>query len=148
MIVDTSALFAYFVADEPQHEAVAALIDGEAASGTRLVVSPFVIAELDYLLVTRFGVAAERVVLDELSAGAWTLAQLEPGDLSTIATLVAKYAEHAIGATDASLVVLAQREGTRRIATLDRRYFTVLRALDGTTFEILPQPKWHTPALA
>jgi hypothetical protein len=28
--------------------------------------------------------------------------------------------------------------GTHRIATLDRRHFSVLRALDGAAFEILP----------
>lgn len=141
MIVDTSALFAYFVAEEPHHDAVAAVIDREAASGTRLVVSPFVIAELDYLMVTRFGVAAERLVLDELAGGAWTLAHLERSDLMTVGEIVTKYAEHAIGATDASLVLLAQRAGTHRIATLDRRHFTVLRALDGVAFEILPEPE-------
>jgi predicted nucleic acid-binding protein len=34
--------------------------------------------------------------------------------------------------------VLAQRFGTRRILTLDRRHFDVLRPLDGGRFTLVP----------
>lgn len=63
-IVDTSALLAYFDASEPDHATV------EEALGTtadRSVVSPYVVAELDYLVATRHGVGAEPAVLDEVS---------------------------------------------------------------------------------
>ena len=45
VIVDTSALLAFFDASEPDHEAVAAVL----AVADALVVSPYVVAELDYL---------------------------------------------------------------------------------------------------
>jgi len=47
--------FSYFDAGEPDHEAVSRVIDG---SEGLLVVSPYVIAELDYLVATRVGVDA------------------------------------------------------------------------------------------
>lgn len=138
MIVDTGALFAYFVRADPAHSQVTDMFEREAASGTAFVVSPYVIAELDYLVSTRFGVAAETAVLRELAAGAWSLASLAPSDLASIASVVERYADQQVGVTDASLVVLADRQRTRRIATLDSRHFTVLRALDGEPFELLP----------
>lgn len=140
MILDTSALFAYFVSTDPHHRAVSEVVDGEVEAGTRLVVSPFVIAELDYLILTRFGAKAERAVLDELAGGAWTIAQIQPEDLIVISRLTARYADLRIGATDASLVVLADREATLRIATLDYRHFAALRSLDGEQFQLLPAP--------
>ena len=66
MIVDTSALLAYFNAREPDHEAVADVIDGNEEL---LVVSPYAVAELDYLIAKRVGVDAELEVLRELSSG-------------------------------------------------------------------------------
>ncbi len=140
MIFDTSALFAYFVSSDPNHGRVSQVVEGEAESGTRLVISQFVIAELDYLILTRFGAKAERAVLDELAGGAWTISQIQREDLAEISRLTAKYTDLEIGATDASLVVLADREATLRIATLDYRHFAALRSLGGEQFELLPTP--------
>ncbi|HET7388649.1 MAG TPA: PIN domain-containing protein [Nocardioidaceae bacterium] len=135
LVVDTSALLAYFDASEPDHEAMAALIDSVA---DLLVVSPYVVAELDYLVATRHGVEAELAVLDALTGGAWELAGLDVDDLVLARSVVAKYRDQVIGVADASNVVLAGRYRTRSIATLDRRHFDVLRPLTGGRFSVLP----------
>ena len=135
MIVDTSALVAYFDANEPDHDAVSRVIDG---SDEVLVISPYVIAELDYLVATRVGVDAELEVLQELASGAWELAIFGVPDLDQAASVITKYRDQQIGAADASNVVLADRYQTRTIATLDRRHFTVLRPLKGGRFTIVP----------
>ena len=70
MIVDTGALLAFFDTDEPDHETVSAVLD---AATEPLVVSPYVVAELDYLVASRLGVSAELAVLRELTGGAWDL---------------------------------------------------------------------------
>lgn len=103
-----------------------------------LVVSPYVLAELDYLLATRVGAPAEVAVLSELAGGAWELPCLTAKDINIAVTLLDKYADQRIGLADASLVVLAQRYETRTIATLDRRQFTALRPLNGGRFTIVP----------
>jgi predicted nucleic acid-binding protein len=46
-----------------------------------LVVSAYVVAELDYLVAGRVGVDAELAVLEELAGGAHELAQLDASDL-------------------------------------------------------------------
>jgi hypothetical protein len=135
MIVDTSALLAFFDSAEPRHRDVARAIE---AAGEPLVVSPYVIAELDHLVVTRQGGQAELAVLDELGGGAWELACLDVAELRTARTIVDRYADQRIGLADASNVVLAQRFGQTPIATLDRRHFSVLRALDGSALTLVP----------
>jgi uncharacterized protein len=135
VIVDTSALLAYFDAAEPDHEAVSRIIDGP---GDVLVVSPYVIAELDYLVATRIGVDAELAVLRELSGGAWELADFGAAELEQAAGIIKKYRDQCIGIADASNVVLADQNQTRTIVTLDRRRFDVLRPIGGGRFTVMP----------
>lgn len=135
MIVDTSALLAFFDRTEPAHDAVAAVLTDTAEP---LVVSPFVIAELDYLVATRIGVAAELAVLRELAGGAWDLPEITAADLGGAADVVDRYRDQGIGVADATNVALADRYRTRTIVTLDRRHFDVLRPLSGGRFKILP----------
>ncbi len=135
VIVDTSALLAFFDASEPDHHAVSALFGGADA----LVVSPYVVAELDYLVATRRGLDNELAVLDELAGGAWDLATFDESSLRSACDVIAKYRDQEIGVADASIVVLAERYRTRTIASLDHRHFDVLRASDGGSFEVLPR---------
>ncbi len=74
MIVDTGALLAFFDTDEPDHETVSAVLGGATEP---LVVSPYVVAELDYLVASRLGVSAELAVLRELTGGAWDLPAID-----------------------------------------------------------------------
>lgn len=135
MIVDTSALLAFFDTDEPDHGAVAAVVE---TATEPLVISPYVLAELDYLVGSRLGVSAELAVLRELAGGAWDLAAFGTEDLAEARTVVERYADQSIGLADASIVVLAARYQTRTVVTLDRRHFGVVRPIDGGTFRILP----------
>jgi predicted nucleic acid-binding protein len=135
VIVDTSALLAFFDRSEPDH---AAVIEALSSTTEPFVISPYVLAELDYLVGTRHGVGAELAVLAELSGGAWDLPAIAADDLAAARRVIERYADREIGVGDASIVVLAGRYGTRTIATLDRRHFDVLRPLDGGRFRILP----------
>ena len=135
VIVDTSALLAFFDASEPDHDAVSEVL----VAADVLVVSPYVVAELDYLVATRHGVDDELAVLDELAGGAWDLAAFDEDGLRRARGIIASYRDQQIGVADASIVVLAERYRTRTIVSLDRRHFGVLRSLDGGHFEVLPQ---------
>jgi predicted nucleic acid-binding protein len=135
VIVDTSAVLAFFDTDEPDHAAVTAVLD---AATEPLVVSPYVVAELDYLVASRLGVSAELAVLRELAAGAWDLAAFGGEDLVQAHAVVERCADQSIGLADASIVILAARYQTRTVVTLDRRHFGVVRPVDGGAFTILP----------
>ncbi len=74
----------------PDHAAVSECIDSSADA---LVVSPYVVAELDYLVATRVGVDAELAVLRELAGGAWELANCGAAEIEQAARIVTKYQE-------------------------------------------------------
>ena len=135
IIADTSGLLALFNRTEPDHVSVRRLV---ADRPEPLVVSPYVVAELDYLIATRVGVAAELAVLGELAGGAYVLPGLEASELTTCAQVIARYRDQSVGVADASLVVLADRFSTNEILTLDHRHFDVLRPMSGGRFTLLP----------
>jgi uncharacterized protein len=135
VIVDTSALLAYFDTDEPDHTSVSRVID---AAPEPLVVSPYVLAELDYLVTTGLGVAVELGVLGELASGAWDLPAFGVEDVTAAGAVIRRYADQRLGLADASNVILAGRYATRSIVTLDRRHFEVVRPVSGGRFKILP----------
>ena len=124
-----------FDANEPQHEAV---VEAIQSSRGPLIVSPYVIAELDYLVMTRHGVQAQRTVLNEIAGGAWELAHMDRARLADANRIVERFADIPIGVADASNVVLAEVYGTRAIVTLDRRHFTILRFDDGSRVDVRP----------
>jgi predicted nucleic acid-binding protein len=135
IIADTSGLLALFNRTEPAHQEVQRVVEDSAEP---LVVSPYVVAELDYLVATRIGVDAERSMLDELASGAYDVTDLDADGLAQASTVIARYRDQAIGVADASLVVLADRYHTRELLTLDHRHFDVLRPLSGGRFKLLP----------
>jgi predicted nucleic acid-binding protein len=135
VIVETSALLAFFDRDEPDHAAVSRIL---ADASEALVLSPYVVAEVDHLVATRHGVPAELKVLKELAGGAWELATIDAADLERASSVVKRHADQGIGIADASIVVLADRYRTRTILTLDRRHFDLLRPLGGGRFTVLP----------
>jgi predicted nucleic acid-binding protein len=135
VIVDTSALLAYFDTDEPDHQAVVAVLED---TDEPLVVSPYVVAELDYLVVSRLGVAAELAALAELAGGAWDLPAIDAEGLRDARAVVERYADQRIRVAEASNVVLAARYRTQTMVTLDHRHFDVLRPLTGGRFTVLP----------
>jgi uncharacterized protein len=134
ILADTSALLALLDRDAHQHREVDSFV---AATEEPLVLSPFVLAELDYLVADRFGVDAELAVLADVSEGAYELAPFEGPDVTRARTIIVQYRDLRIGLTDASLVVLAERYGTNRVLTLDERHFRALR-VGRKRFVILP----------
>ncbi len=118
--------------------------DHEAARKTRdaarrpLILSPFVLAEVDYFVAKWAGVGAEIEVLAEVARDAYTIAPFGAGDIAEAVAVVEAYSEIGIGLADASIVVLAGRYGTNRVLTLDERHFRALRTPTGKKFAVLP----------
>lgn len=135
IIVDTSVLLSAMDADDPAQGRAAAVLRGTA--GARFL-SPFVLAELDYLLAKRVGPHVARRLLDEVIDGAYHLEPFDSTDLARAAGIIDRYRDLDLGLADASIVVLAERHRVNRIATFDERHFRALRGPDGRPFRILP----------
>ena len=96
-----------------------------------------VITEVAYLLGTRVGVDAEVRFIGDLAAGNLIPEPVAAADWLRIAELVATYRDLPLGTVDASVVAAAERLNVRKIATLDRRHFTVVRPAMGD-FQLVP----------
>ncbi|HEX9635667.1 MAG TPA: PIN domain-containing protein [Candidatus Limnocylindria bacterium] len=131
----TRRLLAATDASQHRHREAADALRGAAPPW---VLSPFVLAELDYLLATRVGVGAERALLAEVGRGVYRLEAFDADDVGDAERVIGRYASFGIGLADASLVVLASRYGIRDVLTLDERHVRVLRAAGGRSFRILP----------
>ena len=134
-MLDSSGLLAALDEDEPSHRAAQAAI---AADSGPLILSPFVLAELDYLLLRELGVDFELAFLSEVGAGTYTLAAFDEAAVAEASHVASTYRDLRLGLADASLVVLAGRYRTNRILTLDERHFRAVRTPAGEPFVVLP----------
>jgi len=135
IIVDTSGLLSAMDASDPLQARSAAAL--RSARGPRLL-SPFVLAELDYLLGRRVNVAAARRLLDEVVRGAYRLEPFGSEDIEQAGAIIDRYRDLDLGLADASIVVLAERHGIADLVTLDERHFRAVRGPRGRPFRILP----------
>lgn len=135
IVLDTSGLLAALDSSQRHHRAAAAALRSE--DGPRLL-SPFVLAELDYLLTTRVSQDASLRVLSEIARGAYRLEPFGPDDIVRASEVIERYADLRLGLADASLVVLAERYDTVDLLTLDERHFRAIRGPREHPFRILP----------
>lgn len=132
-VVDTGPLYAVADADDQDHQVCRAVLE---RPDLELVVPALVVAEAAYLVGRRLGPVAEAAFIRGL-------ADLEieaptGDDWNLIAELVERYGDFPLGATDASVAVLAERLDTDVVITLDRRHFGALRTASGGAFNLLP----------
>jgi uncharacterized protein len=135
IILDTSGLVAAYGRDQAQAKDVLKVLRDDPGP---LVLSPFVLAELEYLITSRLGVAAELNMLEDVAGGVYRLAEFTQRDVAQARSVVATYSGLKIGLADASVVTLAAQHATTRVLTLDLRHFRAMTPLQGGAFTILP----------
>lgn len=135
ILLDTSGLLAAIDSSQRHHRRAAAAL--REARGP-LLLSPFVLAELDYLLAARVGPQTEIALLAEVGRGAYRLEPFEAADVAIAAEVIDTYADLEVGLADASIVVLSRRYEVLDLLTLDERHFRTLRGSAGRPFRLLP----------
>ncbi len=135
ILLDTSGLLAAIDSSQSQHAKSAAAL--RQATGP-LLLSPFVLAELDYLLATRVSADAQHALLEEVARGAYRLQPFTAEDVASAAVILGRYRDLGIGLADASIVVLAERYGALEVLTLNHRHFQALRGPGGRRFRLRP----------
>ena len=136
ILLDASALLAVFLPHQMHHAECSSALAGAEPPW---ILSPFVVAEIDYMIEKFAGVQGELLFLQELATGVYELPPFTAEDVAAAATVVEQYRSLNIGLADASIVVLAERYGTRDILTLDERHFRAIRPLTGRkSFRLLP----------
>lgn len=131
LVADTSALFAFLNRRDQHNEVIVRLFLAEKLP---IIVPVAVLSELAWMVETNVGHYAMAAFLDDCRNGGFRLVWQE-ADLPRVQELMRKYADLPLGFADASVIALAEH-GSRRVATTDRRHFTVVKTRKA--LELLP----------
>lgn len=135
ILVDTSFLFALVNQNDRSH---VVCVDLARSIQGALIVPVTVLPEATYLTQERLGHRSMRQLVQQLASPAWTLENLSEEDLGRAGAVLERYSDSSLDFVDATIVAIAERLNVRRILTLDRRHFMIIRPRHCTAFEILP----------
>jgi len=136
VIVDTNFLVSLANPNEAEHNAC---VETARTIRERLIVPHVVLPEAAYLIDKYLGHRAMQTFTEQMALSAWTLEPLRSGDMPRIAAILDKYHDQRLDFTDAGIVAIAERLNVRRLLTLDRRHFRVIRPRHCPAFELLPR---------
>lgn len=131
LVADTSALFAFLNRRDQHNKTVVGLFVAEREP---IVVPVAVLSELAYMVESYVGHHAMAAFLDDCQQGGFQLIWQE-ADIPRIQDLMRTYADLPLGFADAAVLSLAE-SSSGRVATTDRRHFTVVRTQK--PLELLP----------
>lgn len=134
LILDTGPVVAALNADDPDHARCVALLEDE----DDLLIPAPVLVELDYWLIKLGGLRVWRDFVADIAAGAYRLEHLTDGDLLRAAELETAYDNLDLGLVDACIIALCERLGQTRVATLDRRHFSIVKPRHCSHLTLLP----------
>lgn len=135
LVLDTGPILALLNADDVHHSRCLELV-GEL--GESLVVPAPTLVEVDYWVRTRLDVAVWRTFVEDLAAGAYRLEPLAEADVVRAAEFEEHYADLGLGFVDAAVVAVCERLGEPKVATLDRRDFSVVVPRHVPALELVP----------
>lgn len=135
LVLDTSVLLAALDREDPDHRACTAVLEDALRP---LVVPLPALTELDHLLGRRGKLDLWIAFADDVAAGAYELHAPTPDAVASAAGIQATYRTMQIGFVDAIVFLTCVELGENKLATLDRRHFSVLRTQDGRALEIVP----------
>ncbi len=135
LVLDTSVLLAALDPDDLDHPSASSLLEDLRES---FIVPMPVLGELDYMIGRRGKTEVWHAFAEDLASGAYELHPTGPDLVLRAARLQAQYGDLHLGFVDASVFLTCVDLGEPKVATLDRRHFSVLRTPDGSALEILP----------
>jgi uncharacterized protein len=133
LIVDTGPLVALLDATDPDHARCEELLQ---ESGEPRVVPVCVLVEVEYMV--RPWPGAFGALLEEFNRGALELLGLPAAWLRRAGELVDRYRDLPLGLVDATVVAASEMLAETKLATLDRRHFSVVRPAHTEALTILP----------
>lgn len=136
LIVDTGPLVAATDRNDPYHEACAELLETDPGP---LITTPLVVAETVYLISRQLGPSAEAAFYDAIITGTLIVDDLTIDNWVRVREFVDRYQNLPLGGTDASVITIAEHHQATRVATLDRRHFSIVRPAHCDAFTLLPE---------
>lgn len=135
LILDTGPLYASLDRSDQDHAACRRLIED---ADEPLVIPAPVLVEVDYWINQRLTPGVLVALLADIESGAYRVADLAPVDYTRVRELCDRDADSDIGFVDAAVFAVVERLGEPKLATLDRRHFSLLRPRHRESIELLP----------
>jgi uncharacterized protein len=136
LILDTGPLYASLDRDDAAHAACRQLIENAEEP---LVIPAPVLVEVDYWIHQRLHPGILVALLDDVYSGAYRVLDLVLDDYRRVGELCDQYADSDIRFVDAAVLAITERLGERKLATLDRRHFGMLRPRHARSLQLLPE---------
>ena len=124
ILLDTSGIISALFPDQKHHEACVRAI---REAKPPLIITPFILAEVDYMIQKFAGVETELEFLREIADRAYQLVRFEDYDVGQCLKIIEEYKDLNIGLADASIILWATRFRVRDVVTLDERHFRAIR---------------------
>jgi hypothetical protein len=134
LVLDTGPIVAALNTQDPDHQLCAALL---AETDDLMVPSP-VLVEVDYWLNKLGGPQVWIDFVADITRGAYRVTHPTDTDLARAAELEGKYHDLDLGFVDASVIAICERFNETRLATLDRRHFSIVRPRHCSHLTLLP----------
>jgi len=135
LVLDTGPLYASLDRSDDDHGRCRQLI--EEATEPLLIPAP-VLVEIDYLIHRSLHPGVLVALLTDIDDGAYQVVDPNATDYRRIAELCDRYADSDIGFVDAAVLAIVERLDEPKLATLDRRHFSVLRPRHVESLQLLP----------
>ncbi len=135
ILVDTGFVYALFQPADPPHERAIAFSE---ANSEPMLLPAVILPELGFLFGRDNGYAG---VIQWLEQFRYTEAQMAPmiqEDLGRIYEIAEKYADSRFDVVDCCIMAIAERLQITKIATFDRRDFSIVVPSHTDFFEMLP----------
>ncbi len=136
LVLDTGPIVALLDAADPEHERCVAMVDSLRED---LVVPAAVLVEVDYWLLKLYGHQPWQTFVEDVASGAYRLHQLNEASLVRACELERDYPALDLGLVDASVIATCEELDEPKVATLDRRDFSVVRPRHRDHLTLLPE---------
>lgn len=124
ILADTGAVVALVDADDRHHDELRRAWEADPAAW---LLPWAILPEVDYLLASQLGAAAEEAFLADVTDGVFRVAWGDERDLAAARRIAQRHRSLKLGLVDAVVIAMAERLGAEAIATLDLRHFGAVR---------------------
>lgn len=136
LVLDTGPIVALLDAADPEHERCLAMVD---RVGQDLVIPVLVLVEVDYWLLKLYGNETWQIFVEDIARGSYRVAALDERTLVRAAEIERDYASLDLGLVDAAVIATCEQLDEPKVATLDRRDFSVVRPRHRDHLTLLPE---------
>ena len=135
LICDTGPLYAAMDRADQDYDACARLLE---TTDEQVIVPSPVLVEVDWLAGQRLQPEAFLSFLADIDAGRLAIVDLQAQEYRRVSELLDRYRDLPLGFVDAAVLAIVERFKETKLATLDRRHFSIVRPRHLPALRLMP----------